>query len=269
LLFKARRPLDLATSSTQGRSSTSPGSPVILNPSSAPLRRPFTLPLLATSGKKSHPTHPTFLSPMHGFSPGPHAPRLSGSLWPACLFISYDSDLLSLDTRAPALLFLRRSSRHLPLRAGPGAAPRTSAPLPWNSPSPRPSTGRPRGRAQDLGLSCYAPPRPALGPDPPADTPCSCCHLQLGPHDSCPQTLLYRHYNRSRLGFVNVELLGPRALGHIEHSCPGDGPLPVSTGLPPALQGGEFPVVIVPILAPGWAGTPHPRSTSTRLGGPD
>jgi hypothetical protein len=59
-----------------------------------------------------------------------------------------------------------------------------------------------------------------------------CCHLQLGPHDSCPQTLLYRHYNRSRLGFVNVELLGPRALGHIEHSCPGVGPLPVSTGLP-------------------------------------
>ena len=40
---------------------------------------------------------------------------------------------------------------------------------------------------------------------------------------------------------------------------------------PPASKpskGGEFPVVIVPILAPGWAGTPHPRSTSTRLRGP-
>ncbi len=46
-----------------------------------------------------------------------------------------------------------------------------------------------------------------------------------------PSDAALRHYNRSRLAIVNVELLGPRALGHIEHSRPEDDPLPVSTGL--------------------------------------
>ena len=175
MLFKARRLLDLATSTTQGRSSTSPGSPVFLNPSSAPLRRPFTLPLLATSGKKSHPTHPIFLSPMHGFSPGPHAPRLSGSLGPACLFIAHDSDLLSLDARAPALLFatslygpapgprpgprppLAFLPRHVPLRAGPGPALRTSA-SPTSLHLDRPGPTHPT----DLPSSLLPPPWPSL-----------------------------------------------------------------------------------------------------------
>ena len=163
---------DSARTTRPGPPRRRPPPPRTLHPAAAGFARP---PLLTNSPRRTSPrcSPGSPGPPMDGFSPGPHAPRLSGSLGPACLFISYDSDLLSLDTRAPALLFLRSSSRHVPLRAGPGAAPRTSAPLPWNSPSPRPSTGRPRGRAQDLGLSCYAPPRPALGPDPPADTPCS------------------------------------------------------------------------------------------------
>ena len=37
---------------------------------------------------------------------------------------------------------------------------------------------------------------------------------------------------------------------------------------PKALPRWKLPVVIVPILAPGWAGTPHPRSTSTSPRGP-
>ena len=83
---------------------------------------------------------------MHGFSPGPHAPRLSGSLGPACLFIAHDSDLLSLDARAPAPL--TSLLRHVPLRAGPGAAPRTKAsscippsPRPLHGPAPGPRSG--------------------------------------------------------------------------------------------------------------------------------
>ena len=49
--------------------------------------------------------------------------------------------------------------------------------------------------------------------------------------------------------------LDPRALGHVEHSGPETGPFQVSAGSPRPSTGGEFPVVIVPILAPGWAGT--------------
>ena len=97
---------------------------------------------------------------------------------------------------------------------------------------------------------------------------CHLCCYHHGPHHHadrrCSMAHTTAHESNRECG-----ALDPRALRHVEHSGPETGPFQVSAGSPRPSTGGEFPVVIVPILAPGWAGTPHPRSTSTRLGGPE
>ncbi len=97
------------------------------NPSSASLRRPFPflLNLIAPGKNTTNPLHHFTSRSLLASLPGPTRPGSPGSLGPACLFISYDLDILSLVARAPALLFLRSTSSHIPTRAGPGAAPWT------------------------------------------------------------------------------------------------------------------------------------------------
>ena len=75
---------------------------------------------------------------------------------------------------------------------------------------------------------------------------------------------------------VNVELLGPRVLGHIEHSCPGVGPLPVSSCLPallveissrgsanPGTGVGRHPTSEEHLDSPRGPGLGRPRNGST------
>ena len=168
---------------------------------------------------------------MHGFSPGPHAPRLSGSLGPPCLFIAHDSDPLSLDARAPELLFatslygpapgprpgprppLAFLSRHVPLRAGPG--PR-SGPRPHQPRSTWIGSG-PLIQRTRLHLCCHH-----HGPHYLADRRCSMAHTTA--HES----------NRE------CGALDPRALCHVEHPCPETGPFQVSAGSPRPSTGGDF-----------------------------
>ena len=111
-----------------------------------------------------------------------------------------------------------------PPRAGPGAALRTSA-----SPT-------------------------SLGPGPLIQPTCHLCCYHHGPHyhadRRCSMAHTTAHESNRECG-----ALDPRALRHVEHSRPETGPFQVSAGSPRPSTGGEFPVVIVPILAPGWAGT--------------
>ena len=119
---------------------------------------------------------------------------------------------------------------------------------------PRPSTGRPRGRAQDLGFTNFAPPGSAPGPFIQRTCHHLCCYLTMAlttrADRRCSMAHTTAHESNRECG-----ALDPRALGHVEHSGPETGPFQVSAGSPRPSTGGEFPVVIVPILAPGWAGT--------------
>ena len=94
-----------------------------------------------------------------------------------------------------------------------------------------------------------------IGPGPLIQRTCHhlCCYHH-GPHyhadRRCSMAHTTAHESNRECG-----ALDPRALGHVEHSGPETGPFQVSAGSPRPSTGGEFPVVIVPILAPGWAGT--------------
>ena len=98
-------------------------------------------------------------------------------------------------------------------------------------------------------------PRPNwIGPGLLIQPTCHLCCYHHGPHyhadRRCSMAHTTAHESNRECG-----ALDPRALGHVEHSGPETGPFQVSAGSPRPSTGGEFPVVIVPILAPGWAGT--------------
>jgi hypothetical protein len=116
----------------------------------------------------------------------------------------YSNPDINLLTRRPGPR--RSSSSEVPLATslhGPAPGPRPGPrPFPRKFLSPRPSTGRPGGRALDLGLIHHVPLRPAPGPGPLAEISCQLlqCPLPTWLSRPMPSDAVLLHDNHTRLG---------------------------------------------------------------------